>query len=120
MENGQSVAYALWNLEERGRMFIGPQADVYTGMIIGEHTRGNDLNVNVTKEKHLTNHRASGADEKQVLAPPRKITLESAMEFIDDDELIEITPQHLRLRKRFLDHNLRKRKEKEAAARAAS
>jgi GTP-binding protein len=88
-------------------MFVNPGFEVYEGMIIGEHTRGNDLNVNVTKEKHLTNHRASGADEKQVLAPPRKITLENAMEFIDDDELIEITPTRIRLRKRVLKTNER-------------
>ena len=109
MENGQSVAYALWNLEERGRMFIGPQADVYTGMIIGEHSRDNDLEVNPLKGKKLTNVRASGSDEAVRLTPHVQFTLEEAIAYIDDDELVEVTPNAIRLRKRHLDPHERKR-----------
>ena len=109
MENGQSVAYALWNLEERGRMFIGPQADVYTGMIIGEHSRDNDLEVNPLKGKKLTNVRASGSDEAVRLTPHVQFSLEEAIAYIDDDELVEVTPNAIRLRKRFLDPHERKR-----------
>ena len=109
MENGQSVAYALWNLEERGRMFIGAQADVYTGMIIGEHSRDNDLEVNPLKGKKLTNVRASGSDEAVRLTPHIQFSLEEAIAYIDDDELVEVTPNALRLRKRYLDPHERKR-----------
>ena len=109
MENGQSVAYALWNLEERGRMFIGPQANVYTGMIIGEHSRDNDLEVNPLKGKKLTNVRASGSDEAVRLTPHVQFSLEEAIAYIDDDELVEVTPSAIRLRKRFLDPHERKR-----------
>jgi len=106
---GMSVAYALFNLQERGRMFVGPGEDMYEGMIIGIHTRDNDLVVNAMKGKQLTNMRASGSDENVILVPPIELTLERAIEFIDDDELVEITPHHLRLRKRFLKETDRKR-----------
>lgn len=112
MENGQSVAYALWNLEERGRMFIGAQADVYTGMIIGEHSRDNDLEVNPLKGKKLTNVRASGSDEAVRLTTPITFSLEEAIAYIDDDELVEVTPNVVRLRKRYLDPHERKRMSK--------
>ena len=115
MENGQSVAYALWNLEERGRLFIGAQADVYQGMIIGEHSRDNDLEVNPLKGKKLTNVRASGSDDAVRLTTPITMSLEEAIAYIDDDELVEVTPNAVRLRKRFLDPHERKR-----AAKAAS
>jgi len=109
MENGSSVAYALWNLEERGRMMIGAQADVYTGMIIGEHSRDNDLEVNPLKGKKLTNVRASGSDEAVRLTTPMQLSLEEAIAYIDDDELVEVTPNAVRLRKRYLDPHERKR-----------
>jgi GTP-binding protein len=108
-EHGEAVAYALWNLEERGRMFVNPGDKLYEGMIIGIHSRDNDLVVNPIKGKKLTNVRASGTDEAVRLTPPIKLTLESAVEFIDDDELVEITPQSIRLRKRFLQEHERKR-----------
>ncbi|MBL9045908.1 MAG: translational GTPase TypA [Tabrizicola sp.] len=108
-EAGVSVAYALWNLEERGRMFIGPQEQVYTGMIIGEHSRDNDLEVNPLKGKKLTNVRASGTDEAVRLTPHIRMSLEEAIAYIDDDELVEVTPKIIRLRKRELDPNERKR-----------
>jgi GTP-binding protein len=109
MENGVSVAYALWNLEERGRMFIGAQEPIYTGMIIGEHSRDNDLEVNPLKGKKLTNVRASGTDEAVRLTTPITMTLEQAIAYIDDDELVEVTPNAIRLRKRYLDPHERKR-----------
>ncbi len=109
MENGVSVAYALWNLEERGRLFIGAQEQVYEGMIIGEHSRDNDLEVNPLKGKKLTNVRASGTDEAVRLTPPIRMSLEEAIAYIDDDELVEVTPKIIRLRKRFLDPHERKR-----------
>ncbi|NEK23549.1 translational GTPase TypA [Sulfitobacter sp. JBTF-M27] len=109
MENGTSVAYALWNLEERGKMMIGAQADVYTGMIIGEHSRENDLEVNPLKGKKLTNVRASGTDEAVRLTTPITLSLEEAIAYIDDDELVEVTPNAIRLRKRYLDPHERKR-----------
>ena len=108
-ESGVSVAYALWNLEDRGRMFIGPQEQVYVGMIIGEHARDNDLEVNPLKGKKLTNVRASGTDEAVRLTPHIKMSLEEAIAYIDDDELVEVTPKVIRLRKRELDPNERKR-----------
>ena len=114
MENGTSVAYALWNLEERGRMFIGAQADVYQGMIIGEHSRDNDLEVNPLKGKKLTNVRASGTDEAVRLTTPITMTLEQAIAYIDDDELVEVTPNSIRLRKRYLDPHERKRQSRSA------
>ncbi len=109
MENGTSVAFALWNLEERGKMMIGAQADVYTGMIIGEHSRENDLEVNPLKGKKLTNVRASGTDEAVRLTTPMSLSLEEAIAYIDDDELVEVTPNAVRLRKRYLDPHERKR-----------
>ena len=113
IENGESVAYALWNLEERGRMFLGPQTKVYEGMIIGEHSRENDLEVNPLKGKKLTNVRASGSDEAVRLTPHVKFNLEEAIAYIDNDELVEVTPDSIRLRKRFLDPHERKRRAKE-------
>ena len=113
IENGESVAYALWNLEERGRMFLGPQTKVYEGMIIGEHSRENDLEVNPLKGKKLTNVRASGSDEAVRLTPHIKFSLEEAIAYIDNDELVEVTPASIRLRKRFLDPHERKRRAKE-------
>jgi len=109
MENGVSVAYALFNLEDRGRLFIGPQEPVYKGMIIGEHARENDLEVNPLKGKKLTNVRASGTDEAVRLTPPVRMSLEQAIAYIDNDELVEVTPKAIRLRKRFLDSHERKR-----------
>jgi GTP-binding protein len=114
MENGTSVAYALWNLEERGRMMIGAQTDVYTGMIIGEHSRENDLEVNPLKGKKLTNVRASGTDEAVRLTTPITLSLEEAIAYVDDDELVEVTPNAIRLRKRYLDPHERKRMAKSA------
>jgi len=112
-ENGDAVAYALWNLEDRGRMFVSPGDKLYEGMIIGIHSRDNDLVVNPIKGKKLTNVRASGTDEAVRLTPPIKLTLESAVEFIDDDELVEITPKTIRLRKRYLLEHERKRASKD-------
>jgi len=109
MENGTAVSYALWKLEDRGKFFIGAQTDVYTGMIIGEHSRENDLEVNPLKGKQLTNVRASGTDEAVRLTTPITLSLEEAIAYIDDDELVEVTPNAIRLRKRFLDPNERKR-----------
>jgi len=109
MENGVSVPYALWNLEERGHLFIGPQEAVYEGMIIGEHARENDLDVNPLKGKKLTNVRASGTDEAVRLTPPVKLSLEQAIAYIDTDELVEVTPKNVRMRKRYLNQLERKR-----------
>ena len=107
---GVTTAYAIWNLQERGEIFIEPGAPVYEGMIIGENARASDMDVNVTKEKKQTNMRASTADEAVRLIPPRKLGLEQAIEFINDDELVEVTPQNIRLRKRVLAANLRPRR----------
>ncbi|MBF9060018.1 translational GTPase TypA [Rhodobacterales bacterium HKCCSP123] len=115
MENGQAVAYALFNLEDRGRMFIGAQVEVYEGMIIGEHSRDNDLEVNPLKGKKLTNIRASGSDEAVRLTTPITMSLEEAIAYIDDDELVEVTPNAIRLRKRFLDPHERKRQSRAAS-----
>ncbi|MEL6169448.1 MAG: translational GTPase TypA [Pseudomonadota bacterium] len=114
MGAGQSVAYALWNLEERGRLFIGAQEDVYEGMVIGEHSRENDLEVNPLKGKKLTNVRASGKDDAVTLTTPVRMSLEEAIAYIDDDELVEVTPNAIRLRKRFLDPHERKRQARSA------
>ena len=108
-DQGEAVAYALWKLEDRGRMFVAPGDKLYEGIIIGVHSRDNDLVVNPIKGKQLTNVRASGTDEAVRLTPPIKMTLESAVEFIEDDELVEITPLSIRIRKRFLTENERKR-----------
>ena len=108
-EEGEAVGFALFNLQERGRMFVSPGDKVYEGMVIGIHTRDNDLVVNPLKEKKLTNMRASGSDENIMLTPPIKLTLEAAVEFIADDELVEATPQSIRIRKRYLTENERKK-----------
>lgn len=109
---GVALAYALWNLQERGRMLISPQTDVYEGMIVGIHNRDNDLVVNVTKAKQLTNIRAAGSDENILLIPPILMSLEQALEFIEDDELVEVTPKSIRVRKKFLKEHERKRASK--------
>ena len=114
-DDGDAVAYALWKLQERGRMFVSPGEKLYEGMIIGIHSRDNDLVVNPIREKKLTNVRASGKDEAIDLTPPIRLTLEYAVEFIADDELVEVTPQSIRLRKRFLKENERKRADRDAA-----
>ncbi len=115
-EIGETNAYALFTLQERGIMFTGPGVKVYNGMIVGIHARDNDLVVNPNKRKALNNIRTTAADEKLILAPPRQLTLESALEFINNDELVEFTPLSIRLRKSVLDHNARKRYEKTAEA----
>ena len=107
MENGKALGYSLWNLEDRGTLIIEPATEVYIGMIIGIHNRDNDLNVNPCKNKNLTNTRASGSDEAINLTKPKKFTLEEALEFIEDDEYVEITPTDIRLRKKILDPNAR-------------
>lgn len=114
MENGEAVAYALWNLEERGKMMIGAQEKIYQGMIIGEHSRDNDLEVNPLKGKKLTNVRASGTDDAVRLTTPITLSLEEAIAYINDDELVEVTPNSIRLRKRHLDPHERKRAAKAA------
>jgi GTP-binding protein len=115
-ESGEAVAYAMWKLEDRGPMMIEPGAKVYRGMIVGEHTRDNDLEINVLKGKQLTNIRAAGKDEAVRLTPPIKMTLEKALAWIDDDELVEVTPTSIRLRKSLLDPNDRKRADRAGAA----
>ncbi len=109
MEAGEATGFSLFNIQERGVLFIAPQAKVYVGMVIGEHSRDNDLDVNPIKAKHLTNMRSSGADEAIKLVPPRDLTLERALEWIEEDEILEITPLNLRIRKKILEPNLRKR-----------
>lgn len=116
---GVAVAYALFNLQDRGPMMIDPGTRVYRGMIVGEHTRGNDLEINVLKGKQLTNIRASGKDEATVLIPPMRLSLERALSYIEEDELVEVTPKSIRLRKTILDPNDRKRAERAKAASAA-
>lgn len=120
MISGKSLAYALFNLQERGSLFIGHGVEIYEGMIVGIHTRNNDLTVNPTKAKQLTNIRAAGSDENILLTPPIKLTLEQALEFIDDDELVEITPLNVRLRKTHLKESDRKRHARAASAEAES
>jgi GTP-binding protein len=112
-DDGTAVAYALWKLQDRGRMFVSPGDPLYEGIIIGVHSRDNDLVVNPIKGKQLTNVRASGTDEAVRLVPPILMTLESAVEFIADDELVEITPKSIRLRKRHLKEFERKRANRE-------
>ncbi len=119
MVKGKSLGYALFNLQERGRLFIDPNSEVYEGMIVGLHSRENDLVVNPTKAKQLTNIRASGSDENIILTPPVKHSLEQAMEFIESDELVEITPRHIRLRKQYLTENERKRRSRGSELRGA-
>ena len=106
---GKALGFAIFNLQDRGKMIIGPTEMVYEGQVVGIHSRENDLTVNPLKGKQLTNVRASGTDEALRLVPPIQHTLESALEFIDDDELVEITPESIRIRKRFLLENERKR-----------
>lgn len=109
MESGEATGFSLFNIQERGVLFIAPQTKVYVGMVIGEHSRDNDLDVNPIKAKHLTNMRSSGADEAIKLVPPRDLTLERALEWIEEDEILEITPLNLRIRKKILEPNMRKR-----------
>ncbi len=116
LERGKAAAYALWNLEERGRLFIGPGDAVYGGMVIGECARGQDIEVNPLKSKQLTNFRAAGKDDAILLSPPQDMALERAMAWIADDELVEVTPKAVRLRKRFLDFHERRRQAKRMAA----
>ncbi|EJB20641.1 GTP-binding protein TypA/BipA [Helicobacter pylori CPY3281] len=112
MENGEATAFSLFNIQERGMLFINPQTKVYVGMVIGEHSRDNDLDVNPIKSKHLTNMRASGSDDAIKLTPPRTMVLERALEWIEEDEILEVTPLNLRIRKKILDPNMRKRAKK--------
>ncbi|EJB25907.1 GTP-binding protein TypA/BipA [Helicobacter pylori CPY6271] len=112
MENGEATAFSLFNIQERGTLFINPQTKVYVGMVIGEHSRDNDLDVNPIKSKHLTNMRASGSDDSIKLTPPRTMVLERALEWIEEDEILEVTPLNLRIRKKILDPNMRKRAKK--------
>jgi GTP-binding protein len=117
--DGEAVQYSLWYLQERGTLFVNPGDRVYTGMIVGEHSRENDLDVNVIKEKKLTNIRAAGKDEAMLLIPPRRMSLEQAIAYVEDDELVEVTPGAIRLRKRHLDPNARKRADRAADSDAA-
>ncbi|MEK9683596.1 MAG: translational GTPase TypA [Rhodospirillaceae bacterium] len=119
MNQGKAVGYALWNLEDRGALFVSPGTNVYAGMLIGEHNKGQDLEANPLKAKQLTNIRAAGSDENILLTPPIKMTLERAISYIADDELVEVTPNAIRLRKRFLDPNDRKRAARKLAAASA-
>ncbi|GAA7389432.1 translational GTPase TypA [Helicobacter pylori] len=112
MENGEATAFSLFNIQERGTLFINPQTKVYVGMVIGEHSRDNDLDVNPIRSKHLTNMRASGSDDAIKLTPPRTMVLERALEWIEEDEILEVTPLNLRIRKKILDPNMRKRAKK--------
>ena len=117
-ETGEATTYGLYNTQERGEMFIGPQTPVYEGMIVGRSPKLGDIAVNVCKKKHLTSIRSSGADEKLLLTPPVIFSLEEAIEFIADDEMMEVTPKSIRLRKKILDNSLRMKdqsKKKEAA-----
>ena len=109
MVDGKALAYALFNLQERGKLFLGHGTPVYEGMIIGIHKRQNDLIVNPTKAKQLTNIRAAGTDENLILTPPLRYSLEQSLEFLDDDELLEVTPKNLRLRKKLLTEVDRRR-----------
>ena len=117
--DGEAVQYSLWYLQERGTLFVDPGDKVYTGMIVGEHSRENDLDVNVIKEKKLTNIRAAGKDEAMLLIPPRRMSLEQAIAYIEDDELVEVTPSAVRIRKRHLDPNARKRADRSSDSSAA-
>ena len=118
-EPGEAVHYALFYIQERGTLFVSPGEKVYAGMILGEHSRGSDLEVNPIKEKKLTNIRAAGKDDAMLLIPPRKMSLEQAIAYIEEDELVEVTPAAIRLRKRFLDPNARKRAERRSETAAA-
>ena len=113
-EAGTTTAYALKSAEERGQLFVGPGVEVYEGMVIGENARGSDLAVNVCKKKHLTNMRASGGDMEIRLTPPRKMSLDEAIEYLSDDELLEVTPESFRIRKRILNTDERGKQTKKA------
>jgi GTP-binding protein len=113
---GKATGFALFNLQQRGRMMVDPGTEVYEGMIVGIHSRGNDLPVNPTKEKQLTNIRAAGSDENILLTPPVRMSLEQALEFIDDDELVEVTPKAIRVRKKLLKEHERRRDERRKEA----
>jgi GTP-binding protein len=115
METAEAVGFALMNLEDRGVIFLHPQTKCYEGMVVGEHSRENDLVVNIAKGKKLSNMRASGSDDATRLTPPREHTLEQALEYIADDELVEVTPHFIRMRKRILDANERKKVEKKTS-----
>ena len=108
-ESGTSITYGLFNAQERGTLFIGPGEQVYAGMVVGENPRAEDMEVNVCKTKQLTNTRSSGSDDALKLSPPKVMSLEQALDFIDTDELLEITPKSFRIRKKILDHTLRYR-----------
>jgi len=108
IDSGQTTAYSLGSVEDRGVMFVGPGVDVYEGMIVGEHSRDNDLTVNVTKGKQMTNTRSSSKDSTVVLKRPRQFNLESCLDYINEDELVEVTPENIRLRKRYLTENERR------------
>ena len=113
-ENGEAITYGLFNAQERGTLFIGPGEKVYGGMIVGQTGRAEDIEINVCKTKHLTNTRSSSADDALRLVPPRVLSLEQSIEFIDSDELLEVTPKSLRIRKKILDPTLRFRAKKQA------
>jgi GTP-binding protein len=113
---GVATAFAIWGLQERGELFFGPGVEVYEGMIAGENSREQDMDVNITKEKKLTNMRSSTADEAIRLIPPRELTLEKAIEFIADDEFVEVTPKSIRLRKKVLDPKKRPKRWQEIRA----
>jgi GTP-binding protein len=117
--SGLATQYSLWYLEDRGKLMIGPQTTVYEGMVIGQHAKDNDLIVNVVENKKLTNVRAAGKDESTALSPPMQMTLEKSLAYIEDDELVEVTPESIRIRKRYLDPNMRKRMERSKAAEVA-
>jgi GTP-binding protein len=112
--DGDTTQYSLWYLQERGTLFMNPSERVYTGLIVGEHSRENDLDVNVIQEKKLTNIRAAGKDDAMLLVPPRRMSLEQAIAYIEDDELVEVTPSAIRIRKRYLDPNERKKNDRKA------
>ena len=116
MAEGNAVAYGLWNLEERGPLFVEPGEKIYIGMIVGENTKGQDLDVNPLKAKQLTNIRASGKDDAVDLTPPIRMNLDKSLAYVGDDELVEVTPTSIRLRKRFLDRHERKRHSRQADA----
>jgi GTP-binding protein len=115
MDKGTTVAYSLFNLQDRGKLFVGAGEDVYEGMIIGLHSRENDLVVNPLKKKQLTNIRAAGKDDALLLTPPVRMSLEQALEFLADDELLEVTPDNIRLRKKLLKEHERRRADREAS-----
>ena len=114
-EAGKSITYGLYNAQDKGELFIGPGVEVYEGMIVGLNSRGEDLAINVCKEKHLTNTRASGSDDALRLVPPLQMSLEKAIEFIADDELVEVTPKNIRLRKKILNNKDRERAARNSA-----